>query len=182
MAPQVSKTELQAAALRTQNLKRLEALGREALKDPAPLQRIQKFQYFLRREPHLLWDLFREERDAVCARFLRGLTKDVPASKPSVPASKPSTATSTQRAATLGVAREAVAGAVRRSILDTFYINGRPVGDALVAEAREWSESHAVRAKFVGLLVAGLPDTGRIRDYISDDDAEILHRKVSAFR
>ena len=62
--------------------------------------------------------------------------------------------------------------ALRRSLLDTVMINGRPVGELTGREAREAAASLQKRGRFVGLLAHGVPDTLAIKDCKRPEDAD----------
>jgi hypothetical protein len=60
---------------------------------------------------------------------------------------------------------------VAKSVLDTFLINGRPIGDFTGAEARAWSAAQTKRVRFVEAIANGVPDTKKIREFIQDNEA-----------
>ena len=72
----------------------------------------------------------------------------------------------------------AVVATVRRSLLDTFVINGQPIGDVTAREASAWASSKERDSKFVRLLVENLPPDQPIRKYRTDDDAASLYAKA----
>jgi hypothetical protein len=63
---------------------------------------------------------------------------------------------------------------VRLSLLDTFRVNGQPLGDVTPAEARLWAQARGRQARrdarFVELVTAGLPDGLPIRRFRRDDE------------
>jgi hypothetical protein len=75
-----------------------------------------------------------------------------------------------------GAGARAVAAVVRLSLLDTFRINGQPLGDVTPAEARLWAEARGRQARrdarFIELIIAGLPDGMPIRRFRRDDEAQ----------
>jgi len=56
--------------------------------------------------------------------------------------------------------------------IDTFPINGRPIGDCTVDEALGARDVRLRDARFIELVTAGVPSIGRIRDYVTREDAE----------
>jgi len=56
--------------------------------------------------------------------------------------------------------------------IDTFPINGRPIGDCTVEEALGARDVRLRDARFIELVTAGVPSIGRIRDYVTREDAE----------
>ena len=59
----------------------------------------------------------------------------------------------------------------RRSLLRTFMINGRPIGDCTAKEAREWGRTQRRNGKFAELLAFGLSDEMIVGHYKTDEDA-----------
>lgn len=59
----------------------------------------------------------------------------------------------------------------RRSLLRTFMINGRPIGDCTAKEAREWGRTQRRNGKFAELLAFGLSDDMIVGHYKTDEDA-----------
>jgi hypothetical protein len=75
----------------------------------------------------------------------------------------------------------AVAAVTRQSIIDTFQLNGRPIGDATPREARAWAGARERDARFVRLLTANLPEDQPIRRYRSDpDEVAALYAQAEA--
>lgn len=74
----------------------------------------------------------------------------------------------------------AAAETVRRSILQTFLVNGQPIGSATVSEARAWARSRQRDAKFVELLTANLPDAAVIGERRSAEDADALYQQAES--
>lgn len=69
-------------------------------------------------------------------------------------------------------AMASVQGTVARSLLDTFIVNGRPVGDVTVEEADRWAAARERDGRFVKLLIHGLPHGSVIRTHITESDAQ----------
>jgi hypothetical protein len=65
--------------------------------------------------------------------------------------------------------------ALRLSKLDTFMVNGRPVGDCTPEEAEGWAASRERDAKFVRLLISGLPLSRPIRESITGEEADTTY-------
>lgn len=61
---------------------------------------------------------------------------------------------------------------LRLSRLDSFVIDGRPLGDLTAAEARRWAGDRRRDARFVDLLCGNMPSDRPIRDYANDSIAE----------
>lgn len=66
-----------------------------------------------------------------------------------------------------------------QSILDTLRLNGVPIGDVTGEQARSYADHLRGRArndnrtaKLVEMLSAGVPPTGKIRDFITTDEAK----------
>lgn len=83
---------------------------------------------------------------------------------------------------------DAVARVVRQSLLDTFQINGRPIGDCAVSEVRAWAERRQKDARTAGrdarfamALVANLPGGEVIRSWWKDpDEVERIFKRAEA--
>lgn len=67
---------------------------------------------------------------------------------------------------------------VKLSKLDTFIINGRPIGECTPEEARGWASSRRRDALFVERLAANIPDGRPIREFVTGDEAEALYRSA----
>jgi hypothetical protein len=64
----------------------------------------------------------------------------------------------------------------RRSILQTFRINGHPIGEATGAEARAWLKNQQRDGRFVSLLCYTVPDEVVIEKMVPDEEADRLYR------
>jgi len=71
--------------------------------------------------------------------------------------------------------------AIRLSKLDTFLINGRKIGDCTPEEAEGWAGSRERDAKFVRMLIHGLPPDKPIRDSIKGEEADSIYEKSEQF-
>lgn len=76
-------------------------------------------------------------------------------------------------------AMASVAAVARLSLLDTFKINGRSIGDLTAAEANDWASSRTRDVRFVRLLTTGLPLDKPIRKFRTGDEATALYDKAS---
>jgi hypothetical protein len=75
--------------------------------------------------------------------------------------------------------------AVRISKLDGFYINGmRRIGDVTPDEAASWAAGREQDARFVRLLIAGLPlgKSDPIRKYITAEESDRLYAEAEKAR
>lgn len=79
-------------------------------------------------------------------------------------------------------AREEARSAVARVIskLDTFKINGRPIGDCTAEEAMGWRAARVRDARFVYLLAVNLPPGRPIREFIRPEEAEQFYVRAMA--
>ena len=75
-------------------------------------------------------------------------------------------------------ARRAVAGVISK--LDTFKINGRPIGDCTPEEAMGWRAARVRDARFVYLLAVNLPPGRPIREFIRPEEAESFYARAMA--
>ena len=62
------------------------------------------------------------------------------------------------------------------SKLDTFKINGRPIGDCTPEEALAWRDSRSRDNRFVDMLVQGCPPNLPIRRFVKPDEAEVMYK------
>jgi hypothetical protein len=70
---------------------------------------------------------------------------------------------------------EAIAVVAQASLLDTFQVNGRPIGDLTSEEAEKWAASRERDARFIRLLTQNLPPGLPIRKFRTADDAAALY-------
>jgi hypothetical protein len=73
---------------------------------------------------------------------------------------------------------EALAPVAAASLLDTFRINGRAVGDMTPEDAEKWAASKERDARFVRLLTQNLPPGRPIREFRSAEDAALLYAEA----
>lgn len=69
----------------------------------------------------------------------------------------------------------AVTQTAAASLLDTFTVNGQPIGDLTPREANAWAGARERDARFVRLLTANLPDSLPIRRYRTGAEAAELY-------
>lgn len=74
--------------------------------------------------------------------------------------------------------RDAVAALAKRSLLDTFLVNGRPLGDVSATEARAWGGARRREARFVEILTHGIHDDRPLRVYIKADEADAAFKRA----
>lgn len=96
-----------------------------------------------------------------------------PASDDQRPNARPGASQADQSAAML-----AVGNVTRLSLLDSFRINGQPIGDVTPREAMGWAGARERDARFVRLLTANLPAEEPIRKYRTPDDAAELYARA----
>lgn len=77
---------------------------------------------------------------------------------------------------------EAAAAVARKTLLDTFRVNGKPIGDLTPQEANAWASSRERDARFVRLLTANLPPDRPIREFRTGEDAQELYAQAEATR
>lgn len=75
--------------------------------------------------------------------------------------------------------QQAVAAVARLSLLDTFKINSRPIGDCTPEEANGWASSRERDARFVRLLTANLPPGQPIRKYRRAEDTQEIYERAA---
>ncbi len=66
----------------------------------------------------------------------------------------------------------------KKSLLDTFRVGGRAIGDVTPEVARKWAAAKRVDAAFVDALTANLPPTEPIRKHRSADDTQKIFDEV----
>lgn len=81
-----------------------------------------------------------------------------------------------QRAAEDGARLRRVAA----SLLDTFIVNGQPIGRLTPREALGWAGARERDARFVRLLCANLPPDGTIAAFRTADDAARIYAMAAA--
>jgi len=71
--------------------------------------------------------------------------------------------------------------AIKLSKLDTFLVNGRPIGDCTPEEAEGWAGARERDARFVRLLISGLPPDRPIRESLKGNEADAIYGKSEQF-
>jgi hypothetical protein len=71
------------------------------------------------------------------------------------------------------------AAVARLSMLDTFKINGQPIGDCTAKEANAWATSRERDARFVRMLTENLPPDQPIRKFRRPEDADQFYVKAN---
>lgn len=66
------------------------------------------------------------------------------------------------------------------SKLDTFPVNGRPIGDCTPHEVRDWLPSRHRDCRFAEMLISGIPDDMQIRKCIRPDEADKIFLRAGA--
>ena len=72
----------------------------------------------------------------------------------------------------------AVAAIARRTILDTYEVGGRCLGDATPTQARSWARKQKLKSRFIEDLCANLPPDRPIRELVSAERAEETLERV----
>jgi hypothetical protein len=65
-----------------------------------------------------------------------------------------------------------------RRYLNSFKVNGEPIGDCTAEVVLKVADNHERDARFMRYLASGVPLTGRIRDYKTEDEAATLWKKA----
>ena len=63
---------------------------------------------------------------------------------------------------------------LRLTMLDTFKIEGTPIGDMQAGAARAWARREGRHVRWVVMLTANMPAADPIRRWISAEDADAL--------
>lgn len=127
----------------------------------------------VRNDPDLLWVMFGPFRMQAAQRVLSEAAMMVRAEdiKPLPVQENPHTP-SPQSQSAARAAMAAVASIARVSLLDTFKINGKSLGDCTPAEANKWADKRATQARFVHLLTQNLPPDEPIRKWRRPEDVD----------
>lgn len=76
--------------------------------------------------------------------------------------------------------RATIATSIEMCKLHTEIINGQPVGKVRVDEARAWASKHGVRARWITLLTANMPDHWVIGEHVPPALADELYARAEA--
>lgn len=71
-------------------------------------------------------------------------------------------------------AQEQVGAVLRLTMLDTFKIEGTPIGDMQAGAARAWARREGRHVRWVTMMTANMPAADPIRRWISAEDADAL--------
>lgn len=76
--------------------------------------------------------------------------------------------------------QDAAIAAARRTLLDTFLINGQPLGDVSAAVARSWGQARSREARFIGIITAGIAATDHrpIREMVTAEEADQAFKRA----
>ncbi len=77
-------------------------------------------------------------------------------------------------------AMDSARGRYGNSILKTFIINGKPLGEVSAGEARGWASSRERDVKFIRALTEGLHDSLIIGGYRTDAEAAKVYKQASS--
>lgn len=70
--------------------------------------------------------------------------------------------------------QERVGAVLRLTMLDTFKIDGTPIGDMQAGVARAWARREGRHVRWVTMLTANMPAADPIRRWITAEDADAL--------
>lgn len=142
----------------------------------------------VRNDADLLWEMFQKHRSTEAHRLLTEaaatyraaeLAKESIRALPSQGSGagqfineRHDQAARPARKSSAGIA--AIAAVAQASLLDTFRINGRPIGDLTAIEATQWAAARERDARFVRMLTANLPADAPIRKFRTADDAAAI--------
>jgi hypothetical protein len=71
-------------------------------------------------------------------------------------------------------AQDSVGTVLRLTMLDTFRIDGMPIGDVQAGVARAWARREGRHVRWVTMLTSNVPAADPIRRWISAEDADDL--------
>jgi hypothetical protein len=60
------------------------------------------------------------------------------------------------------------------NFLNSFLVNGQPIGDCTVTEVEVAAQSKEREARFMRLMISGLPPVGIVRKYRTEEEAAAL--------
>ena len=165
---------------------KLIALAREALESsPGSWDGARRvFLDRIRNDADLLWELLEPYRNSAVQILLTQASADMrqdtsaPMSRKAPKPGQPSTFPRPSAARTSNLGQLAVARVASLSILDTFIINGQPIGDVTSLEAIQWASARRRDAKFALMLASGLPQDDPIRKHRTAEEAERIYAEV----
>lgn len=150
------------------------------------------FYKAIKHDAELLWALFAPHRNAAMLALLSEVNSERHRSgrlrdpghearveRPALSASTVARPSTAARPSTQDVARAAARVAVL-TVLDTFKIDGTPIGDVTPAMANRWAGSREQDARFVRLLTQNLPPDQPIRQFRTAADATAMLAQAQA--
>lgn len=132
----------------------------------------------VRNDPDALWALFEPYRREAVLAILAQAGRRVRESEP-VMARRAEPAMPRQ-SVSHAPAVAALAAVATVSLLETFRINGQPLGDVTVEQARAWSKRRKRDVVFVEMLTANLPGHDTIRRWRTPEDARRIYEEATA--
>jgi len=76
-------------------------------------------------------------------------------------------------------AKARTAAVIRVSLLDTFQIDGTPIGDWQAGAARTWARTTGRHVRWVEMLTANMPPADPIRRWMTPDEAQSLWQRAA---
>lgn len=76
-------------------------------------------------------------------------------------------------------AKARTAEVIRMSLLDTFTIDGTPIGDWQAGAARTWARTTGRHVRWVEMLTNNMPPADPIRRWMTPDEAQILWQRAA---
>nr|WP_314074608.1 hypothetical protein [uncultured Roseococcus sp.] len=138
----------------------------------------EAFLRSVRKDPDALWALFEPYRREAVLAILAQAGRRMRASEPEV--ERKAEPAAPRRAVSHVPAVAALAVVATASLLETFKINGLPLGDVTVEQARAWSKRRKRDAMFVEMLTANLPGHDTIRRWRTAEDARRIYEEATA--
>lgn len=160
---------------------RLREMLRAALRDH-PRDHVAAHRAFLAAlvaEPAVELEMLRAERARIARDALRqeaeAMRREAQPSRPGAGRFRCDDRNASARPLNPAAGIAAVNAVARRTLLDTFIVNGRPIGDVTAAEASAWAARRDRDARFVRALTANLPPNDPIRRWRTPEEAEAMH-------
>ncbi len=179
------ETAFEKAGLKSAR-KRLDEIVRDKVKFSRSFtQAVNDVLSLCRTDADLMWELCRNHRDQAAADLVRAAAKKKNWGSHNPFENRKSNASPAGRnlcggetptkSVPSGRNAESIAAAavvVTKSLLDTFQVNGQPIGDLTAREVLASAETDARNARFKTMLCTGLPPKGKLRDYLKPADAD----------
>ncbi|MBR0668262.1 hypothetical protein GXW71_28175 [Roseomonas hellenica] len=131
------------------------------------------FYRSIRHDADLLWELFAPYRQEAVNAILAEAAKKLREQQPIL--ARPGE----RQRATSPAGASAVAHIHLASLLDTFKIKGKPIGDLTARQAAEWADTRERDTRFVRMLVQNLPPDDPIRKWRTADQAREMFVEAS---